>query len=55
MRIANDGGMSYCRWADKNITQANIRDVGPTVFFQQHMSEVRSNMLIGTAPAGCAH
>lgn len=54
MRIANDGGMSYCRWADKNITQANMRDVSPTVFFQQHMSEVRDNMLLGQAPAGCA-
>ena len=54
MRITNDGGMTYCRWANKNNTQANIRNVSPTDFFQQHMSEVRSNMLAGQTVSGCA-
>ena len=53
MRITNDGGMTYCRWADKTNTQANIRDTGPAEFFQQHMSTVRDTMLAGEAPAGC--
>ena len=53
MRITNNGGMAYCRWADKINTQANIRDVTPAEFFQQNMSEVRRSMLEGQAPAGC--
>lgn len=54
MRITNDGGMTYCRWADKNNTQANIQDVSPEVFFQKHMASIRDNMLNGQAPSGCA-
>lgn len=54
MRITNTGGMTYCRWANKADTQANIQDVTPAVFFQEHMSGVRDSMLNGTAPAGCA-
>lgn len=54
MRITNDGGMIYCRWADKNNTQANIRDVSPDVFFQKHMATIRDNMLNGRAPQGCS-
>lgn len=53
MRITNSGGMKYCRWADKNETETNIQDVGPTEFFQQHMSSVRAGMLNGSAPFGC--
>ena len=53
MRITNNGGMTYCRWADKTVSQANIRDVSPVEFFQQHMSSVRAGMLNGSAPLGC--
>ena len=53
MRITNNGGMTYCRWADKTVSQANIRDVSPLEFFQQHMSSVRAGMLNGSAPPGC--
>ena len=53
MRITNNGGMTYCRWADKTVSQANIRDVSPVEFFQQHMSSVRAGMLNGSAPPGC--
>jgi len=53
MRITNDGGMTYCRWADKLEVQANIRDIAPDQFFQQNMSAIRDTMLAGSAPAGC--
>ena len=53
MRITNSGGMTYCRWADKTVSQANIQDVSPVEFFQQHMNSVRTSMLNGTAPSGC--
>ena len=53
MRITNDGGMTYCRWADKLESQANIQDVSPDQFFQQNMSEIRNSMLNGSALAGC--
>jgi len=54
MRITNNGGMTYCRWADKIATQAQIQDVSPTVFFQEHMAGIRADMLEGIAPGGCA-
>ena len=54
MRITNDGGMTYCRWADKNKTQANIKDTSPVEFFQQGMSAVRNTMLAGGSVPGCA-
>ena len=53
MRITNNGGMTYCRWADKNITEVNIRDVDPQSFFQQHMAGVRTTMLQGQPVKGC--
>lgn len=53
MRITNDGGMIYCRWADKLESQANIRDIAPDQFFQQNMAAIRDTMLSGFAPAGC--
>ena len=53
MRITNNGGMTYCRWADKNVTELNIRDVDPRKFFQQHMAGVRSSMLQGNPVDGC--
>jgi sulfatase maturation enzyme AslB (radical SAM superfamily) len=53
MRITNNGGMTYCRWADKNTTEVNIRDVDPQSFFQQHMAGVRTTMLQGEPVDGC--
>ena len=53
MRITNNGGMTYCRWADKSLAEVNIRDVDPVEFFQQHMSTVRTAMLDGEPVAGC--
>ncbi len=54
MRITNNGGMTYCRWADKSIAAVNINNVHPVTFFQQHMKDVRSNMLAGEPVAGCS-
>jgi len=53
MRITNSGGMTYCRWTDKVVAQAQIQDVSPTVFFQEHMNDVRLKLLNGDAPDGC--
>ena len=53
MRVTNNGGMTYCRWADKNITEVNIRDVDPKTFFQQHMTDIRTSMLQGKTVPGC--
>jgi sulfatase maturation enzyme AslB (radical SAM superfamily) len=53
MRITNNGGMTYCRWADKNTTEVNIQDVDPQSFFQQHMAGVRTAMLQGESVEGC--
>ena len=53
MRITNNGGMTYCRWADKNVAEVNIRDVDPVEFFRQHMHSVRTSMLQGESVAGC--
>ena len=53
MRITNNGGMTYCRWADKNTAEVNIRDVDPQSFFQQHMAGVRTTMLQGEPVDGC--
>ena len=53
MRITNNGGMTYCRWADKNTAEVNIRDVDPQSFFQQHMASVRTTMLQGESVDGC--
>jgi len=53
MRITNNGGMTYCRWADKNAAEVNIRDVAPQKFFQQHMKDIRTSMTQGKAVAGC--
>jgi sulfatase maturation enzyme AslB (radical SAM superfamily) len=53
MRIANDGGMTYCRSANKLEPSIDIRNTTPGQFFQQHMTAVRDDMLNGTAPTGC--
>ena len=53
MRITNNGGMTYCRWADKNTTEVNIRDVDPQSYFHQHMAGVRTTMLQGKPDEGC--
>ena len=53
MRITNNGGMTYCRWSDKNSSQANISDTSPIEFFQQTMNPIRTSLTQGQAPAGC--
>jgi len=53
MRITNSGGMIYCRWTDKNMSQVNIKDVDPVDFFQQHMNDIRSGMIDGKSLDDC--
>lgn len=53
MRVTNSGGMTYCRWTDKSISQVNIKDVDPVKFFQQHMNDIRQGMLDGRSLDGC--
>jgi sulfatase maturation enzyme AslB (radical SAM superfamily) len=58
MRINNSGHYEYCRWAakdkDSNRTRSsNIATQSPVEFFQQDMSQVRSEFLNGEMPTGC--
>ena len=53
MRITNNGGMTYCRWAEQNVTEFNIRNVDPVNFFQQHMTAVRTRLLQGEPVDEC--
>jgi MoaA/NifB/PqqE/SkfB family radical SAM enzyme len=53
MRIANDGDLTYCRWANNNKSKFNIRDTDPGNFFQQHMNSVRADMLAGNSIDSC--
>jgi len=55
MRIRANGEMRYCRWSqpDKDHVAANIRDVDPETFFQEHMSPIRQTMLRGEKYPAC--
>jgi sulfatase maturation enzyme AslB (radical SAM superfamily) len=55
MRIANDGSMTYCRWADKKILQpgGSIQDIRAIEFYQQRMVPVRQALIDGQTPPGC--
>ena len=55
MRINNAGNYEYCRWANKDDrnASANIAQVTPTEYFQQHMAPIRRAMLAGEIVSGC--
>jgi hypothetical protein len=53
MRITNAGGMSYCRWTNKQKTDHNIQTQTPIEFFQKTMQPIRDAMLQGQANVGC--
>ena len=55
MRINNAGNYEYCRWANKDDrnASANIAQVTPTEYFQQHMAPIRRAMLAGEIVPGC--
>lgn len=55
MRINNAGHYEYCRWADKSqYTQGpHIQAVSPQTFFQQHVGEIRQQLINGKQPEGC--
>ena len=58
MRITNSGVYEPCRWmthdgtTQVNLTH-NIKTVSPLTYFQQHMSELRTELLQGNTPAMC--
>ena len=47
MRITNNGGFEYCRWADRKhiVDQKNIATTHPLTFFQKDMASIRQDML----------
>ena len=58
MRITNSGTYEPCRWVTPNSTTRvnltrNIKTVSPLTYFQQHMSEFRTDLLQGNAPEIC--
>ena len=55
MRITNNGGFEYCRWADRKhiVDQKNIATTHPLTFFQKDMASIRQDMLEGKTVAAC--
>jgi len=58
MRITNSGTYEPCRWMSKNSSTRvdlirNIKTMSPQTYFQTHMSEFRTELLQGCAPAIC--
>ena len=56
MRINNAGHYEYCRWADKSDRNqaSTIYNCTPHQYFQQEMSEIRTQLLNGEEPKGCS-
>lgn len=58
MRINNSGTYEPCRWMARHLKSQvnldyNIRNVSPLTYFQNHMSHVRSQLLLGQSPDIC--
>lgn len=57
MRINNSGTYEYCRWQVHDPSRINfdrnIQSQSPLNYFQNTMSETRSQLLAGEVPAGC--
>lgn len=55
MRITNNGGFEYCRWADRKhiVDQKNIATTHPLTFFQKDMASIRQDMLEGKTVVAC--
>lgn len=55
MRINNSGHYEYCRWADtpQRTSGPDIGTVAPRDFFQQHMSQIRQQMIDGVNIPEC--
>ena len=59
MRITNSGAYEPCRWQAKDggsrvNFERSIQTVTPLVYFQNHMSELRTALLAGQAPKICS-
>lgn len=53
MRVRNNGGMSYCRWAWGSETTGWIQQQTPEQYFSYSMEPIRQQMLEGQAPKNC--
>ena len=58
MRITNSGSYEPCRWMAKHGEsrvnfERKIQKISPQVYFQNHMSELRTELLQGQAPGIC--
>ena len=59
MRITNSGTYEPCRWMAKDggtriDFTCNIKTLPPKIYFQRHMSELRTELLQGNAPKICS-
>jgi hypothetical protein len=57
MRITSSGDYEFCRWQAREtstIPSANIADIDPLDYFQNHMSSVRQDLLNGQKNISCA-
>lgn len=52
MRITGNGDLHYCRWANST-ADSNIRDVDIREYFQNHMADIRRDLLAGKSPESC--
>jgi sulfatase maturation enzyme AslB (radical SAM superfamily) len=52
MKIAHSGNFEICRWANQPSSR-NIRDTTAQEFFQNHMADVRADMLAGQRLQAC--
>jgi sulfatase maturation enzyme AslB (radical SAM superfamily) len=58
MQINNSGTYEPCRWQARSSNtrvnfDCNIKTVSPLTYFQQHMSDLRTQLLQGQSPAMC--
>ena len=53
MRVRNNGGMSYCRWAWGSEAAGWIQQQTPEQYFGSGMEPIRQQMLEGEAPKNC--
>jgi len=55
MRINNQGHYEYCRWASAStlVPGESIQSSAPDQYFQNHMIEIRKNLLLNQPIAGC--
>ena len=53
MRITANGDFEFCRWGKSGDIKYNIADTDPFEYFQQHMSQIRLDLLNGKTLHNC--